>query len=682
MLSMLTWAAAAQAATETVNCSDLQNGALNSATTGEVLQLSGSPAGSPCQLSVTVTNQAAFTLESVPGTEQVLEPPTADDSIIQTQGSTVPQFTLDDLEFTGSATSAVEIGSNNGAAVTIKDDLFSSDGAFNDASGGGVDLYDGGTSSADVTSIVGNTFADDLGYVGGGLFVQSDEPAVISGNTFTGDSAEYGGGGLYAVAFGASSTNPVTVSQNTFGGSAAADGNSAVQGGGAMIALAASQPLTLSGNLFEHDTTSGASADSGYPPTQADGGGLFLGNADGDGPYPVTQSHNTFLDDDDAATQSSGRYGGGGEWIQGLTVESTDDRFVDDEVSGGGGGTPGGGGLGAIAAAAEGSESALAAGFIGRNDLFSGNSTTVPGGWGGAIYIGFDVPGSPCTDTCPGSSLTLEDSTVVDNRVAAGTDSEGGAIWGDAYDTLAVKNSIIYGNTPLPEILGFSGTNPTFAYSDVCSEAGGPTVSGSGNICAAPKLNANGTETTASPTVDAGSNALVPAGLTTDLAGNPRIAANRETCAGSSPARVDMGAFEATFKPAPTCSAKVTIGSGELRDEKGKASVTLACPDGFEFCKGTVTLTTAKAIRPPKPKAKKHGKTKKRGKAKKLKLGGASFTIDYAKTGSVHVKLSKTALSELAKLKDKSVKLVISVKSTDAQKSTATSSADRTLKLP
>lgn len=50
---------------------------------------------------------------------------------------------------------------------------------------------------------------------------------------------------------------------------------------------------------------------------------------------------------------------------------------------------------------------------------------------------------------------------------------------------------------------------------------------GTGNICADPALAGVGTgdahETASSPTIDAGSNALVPSGVTSDFFGQPRI---------------------------------------------------------------------------------------------------------------------------------------------------------------
>jgi hypothetical protein len=263
---------------------------------------------------------------------------------------------------------------------------------------------------------------------------------------------------------------------------------------------------------------------------------------------------------------------------------------------------------------------------------------------------------------------------VVGNNVAPGSGSEGGAIWGSPSDTLSATNSIIYGNSPKPEIYGYGSAHPAFADSDVCNEPGGPTVAGSGVICANPALNASGTETTASPTLDAGSNALVPAGLTTDLAGNPRIGASRVTCAaGPGPAIVDMGAFEATFKQVPSCDARVGIIHGALSDKHGKTKVELSCPDGYLYCKGTVTLTT-------RNKFSAKGRHGKHHKAKHLKLGSVKFQIGTGRTATLTIKLSGSALAELADLG--SVKIKIAVSDRDAFGNHASSSHKTKLKLP
>jgi hypothetical protein len=104
--------------------------------------------------------------------------------------------------------------------------------------------------------------------------------------------------------------------------------------------------------------------------------------------------------------------------------------------------------------------------------------------------------------------------------------------------------------------------------------------------------------------------------------------------------------------------------------------VKLSCPGGYQYCRGTLTITTLKAIRPPKKKGKK------RGKAKRLKLGSQSFTINYSKTGTVTIGLSNSALTKLRKLGYKSVRVRISVSDHDGLNNKATSSRRARLKLP
>jgi hypothetical protein len=279
------------------------------------------------------------------------------------------------------------------------------------------------------------------------------------------------------------------------------------------------------------------------------GAGLSVGlDPTSDTGFQVSQANNLFSGNLINETAASGHpnlgAGGAGEWVFGVTVHSTADTFEGNQITVIDGAPPEGGGLGVLGKAAQAGPPAIPAQpgtFVGIDDRFLGNLVAA-GGWGGAIYSGFEPP--YCSSGCPGSSVTLEDSTVAGNSVAAGTTSEGGAIWGSPGDSLTVDNSIVFNNTPQPEIHGY--TSPTFAFSDVCNEAGGSAVSGPGLICANPLLNADGSQTTSSPTIDQGSNALVPAGLTTDLAGNPRVTAGR--CGDG--AIVDIGAFES---PAVTC---------------------------------------------------------------------------------------------------------------------------------
>jgi hypothetical protein len=522
------------------------------ATPGEVLQL----ARETCAISLEVTNTAAFTLEGASGGGTVLEPLTPTEPILQSKHNVT--FTLSGLTFTGTkGAEAAVLLEGEEEAVTLTGNTFT-DNRENDRAGAVFISHSKETSA--LTTIVGNVFTDDsAANDGGGLFLENDGRAVIDVNTFSGDSASEWGGGMYVLQ-GEPTSDPVQISGNTFGGPTVAAGNTTHQdGAGAAVAPGPGQPVSLTQNTFENNRIAGEEAFT-YEEDGREGGGLFMDgySTSSSVPAPVTQEHNLFSDNVIEATPKSGSTnllaGGAGEWINGLTVHSTGDTFTGNRIAVDSGEPPEGGALGAIASAAVGPTPTKPATFIGADDLFLGNST-VAGGWGGAIYVGNPPPA--CTMSCPGSSVTLEDSTVVSNTVEAGAGSEGGAIWGSPQDTLTIDNSILFGNSPQPEVFGFGSTTPTFAYSDVCAEAGGPAVpSGAGDICSNPQLEAGGQETSASPTIDAGSNALVPAGLSVDLAGAPRIVATLLTCSGLGPATVDMGAFEyQRVGPAPSCPA-------------------------------------------------------------------------------------------------------------------------------
>lgn len=518
---------------------------------GEVLQLERGT----CAVSLEVTDTAAFTLEGASGGGTVLEPLTPSEPILTSKDNVT--FTLSGLTFTGTkgASAAIELNGEE-AAVALTGDTFI-DNRENSVAGA-VFIARSNEMTAP-TTIVGNTFTDDSSTENaGGLWLVNSGRAIIEDNTFSGDSATSWGGGLY-VLNGGETSNLVQISGNTFGGPSVAKGNTtAQQGAGAAVVPGPGQPVTLAANTFENNRITGEAALK-YTTYGREGAGLFLDNVLGDS-VPVTQAHNVFSDNTIDATPMPGStdlaVGGAGEWIDGLTVHSTGDAFTGNRIAVDSGVSPEGGGLGAIASEATHVTPAEPATFVGADDLFLGNSS-VAGGWGGAIYVG--NPLGDCATSCPASSVTLNDSTVTANTVEAGSGSEGGAIWGSPQDMLAIEDSIVSGNSPEPEIFGFTSTTPAFAFSDLCSEAGGPTVpSGQGDICANPLLEADGEETLASPTIDSGSNTLVPSGLSIDLAGAPRIVASRLTCGGLGPASVDMGAFEYQhLGAAPSCPSTV-----------------------------------------------------------------------------------------------------------------------------
>jgi hypothetical protein len=198
----------------------------------------------------------------------------------------------------------------------------------------------------------------------------------------------------------------------------------------------------------------------------------------------------------------------------------------------------------------------------------------------------------------------------------------------------------------------------TSSFSDACT----PGVStstplpGAGNICTDPLLAGEEAgevrETPSSPTIDAGSNALVPAGLTTDAFGTPRILSGHLGCTSASPAVVDMGADE--FAPSPPSCPALLIPRppvpGLTRYVSRKltstgVALTLSCvsTDGLG-CSGTIYLTTNDILQGKKVIAigSSH-----RTRAS-VRLGQAAFALAAGATATFQVKLNSTGLKLLS----------------------------------
>jgi hypothetical protein len=201
------------------------------------------------------------------------------------------------------------------------------------------------------------------------------------------------------------------------------------------------------------------------------------------------------------------------------------------------------------------------------NCTFSGNSAGINGG--GLFNVG--------------SFPTLTNCTFVNNTAEAG----GGMANSNSFST--VTNCILWGDTP-DEIVDLGEPGTTASYSDV--QGGWPGV---GNIEADPLLfDADGPDgipgneddnlrlQPGSPCIDAGDNTAVPAGVKTDLAGNPRFADDPNTPDTGNPDGtnpiVDMGAYE--FGPSDLCA-----------DEDGDGRVTIChIPPGNPDNARTITV--------------------------------------------------------------------------------------------
>ena len=170
------------------------------------------------------------------------------------------------------------------------------------------------------------------------------------------------------------------------------------------------------------------------------------------------------------------------------------------------------------------------------NCIFSGNSAPYGGGM-------WNYTASPTVTNCTfssnisafrGSGMYNEVNSYPTVTNCTFTSNTGaGGMWNRSFTSPTLTNCIFWGNGT--EIYNYENSTASVTYSDV---QGG--WAGTGNINADPLFaDADGRLLAASPCIDAGNNAAVPSGVTTDLDDNPRI---QGLC-------VDMGAFEATPDP-------------------------------------------------------------------------------------------------------------------------------------
>jgi len=324
-------------------------------------------------------------------------------------------------------------------------------------------------------------------------------------------------------------------------------------GGGLSLILNCAATTSLTDNDFTDDTLTTAGGSDG----QGLGGGLAIwgygSNFEG-AVAPVTQQGNEF--DGDAIIEDGGLadFGGGGEWADAVDVSSTDDSFTNNTIPGTSGEDAfqldqwsSGAGLAVVqdgcsrtAITSTLTQDVIAANKIDDSD--GGESTEADGAALGVGTFDFFECSSYNDD-----GLTLDDTTVTNNVVTPSGSAVAG-IFDTNAATVALQNTILSGEEGGAEA-GGSGSF-TATYSDLCS--GTSPYTGTGNICANPLLvgGIDAHETSTSPTIDAGSNALVPSGLTTDFYGTAReLNGSAATCAATPSGIVDIGAAEY----APSC---------------------------------------------------------------------------------------------------------------------------------
>ncbi|HEV2945632.1 MAG TPA: hypothetical protein VGX26_11020 [Solirubrobacteraceae bacterium] len=587
-------ASASAAITET-NCENLQE-ALNQAKAGDTITLtqmctksnSGVPEGK-----FELPKEAAFTLTGTPGAG--FDGTGVSGPVLN---GVVEGFTLSSLTVKNATTPAGAVTLSPGVGgVTVRSMTFtgnhSTGGAFQ---AGALLIKDGGCGG------------------GAGLI---EAPLTISGSTFSGNSTSSeagvtgGGATVWAGNFKCKAIRPVSILNNTFSGNSAS-GSSAEQLvlGGGLAVLANNEvhdPLTQSGNFFTGNAVTG-----------------FNGATNAD-------------------------FGGGGEWVQGMDLTSNGDSFIANAATGSTTPTVGwtwGAGLAILNTEELCNSENRSAQSIATNLVVAGNSITAglpADAQGAGIYTGCNAVGS-------GSDLTLRDSTVSGNSTVAGGVA---GVDGESADHLTLTNTIDIGNTGGSDLGGFNGTGGSISssFSDACLS--GAALPGSGNICAPPLLASASDvhETSASPTIDAGSNALVPSGLTTDAFGTARILAGHTGCMGSFPAVVDMGAaeFQSAVPPClpPRPPARGLTHFVRLKTNAKGAALTLSCTstDGLG-CSGEIFLTTDETRQGKKVIAVGARKRTKRTTVS-VRIGQAPFSLPAGATATFQVKLNSTGLQLL-----------------------------------
>lgn len=418
------------------------------------------------------------------------------------------------------------IASYGAGQLSISNSVFQ--GNFSGKEGGAI------TNWANKTILVGCTFSnntaatgDGYGY-GGGVHSATNE-ATLTDCRFDGNAADYFGGGL------SSADKSVTLANCTFSGNTAVAGDRSGYGGG-LATTGAAVSLTdciLAGNRT--DSVGGGMANTGGVLTLTrctfSGNIAQTGTDYGQGGALLDYSKTSSLIRNCVFRANQTDFVGGAVEQQSKSATLVNCVFTGNVVTAGTAGSKAGGG---------------ALDFYrvpaGRtiNCVFSGNLAQGPAGAsasGGAIF-------------CDGSNIALINTTLSGNNA--------GAIgFVDAATTsIALVNTIVWGNTggiPKATLAQVSAS-----YSDVEGGWAGP---GTKNLNINPLfVDADGLDqavgtadddlrlSAGSPCIDAGDNAAVPAGTTTDLAGSARFADDPSVAdtGNGRCAVVDMGAFELT----------------------------------------------------------------------------------------------------------------------------------------
>ena len=447
----------------------------------------------------------------------------------------------------------------------------------NTARYGGAGMYNQGTSSPSVFAV---TFRrNDVMSYGGGVYNEDSSSPTLINVSFISNTATYGGG-----FFNGGGT--LTLSLVQFQENRAGQGGAIFNDAGSIQLMNASfisnTAYQYGGGIwtFEGGLTA---VNSEFRNNQADGSGGAI----------YSRSSEIDITDSSFVNNSSNSYGGGGLYHSQFTRETvarlTNVTFEGNNVGGHGGGMyvfQASAQLDKVrfvnnaAAAGGGMSSVFGKSIVLTDTVFIGNTAS---SWGGGMSTLVTERDMTLTNVLFSGNTSLQDGGGVRNENAASRNAKftltnvtfsgntaqnrGGALFNLA-ETITLTNVIIWENTAsINSGLHNDSSDLLIAHSDVQGCGGSSMwnsacgIDGGGNIDTDPLfVDASGPDDlvgtldddlrlqTSSPAIDAGNNAAVPDGLSTDLDGNLRI----QDGDGDNSAVVDMGAYEAEDVYPPT----------------------------------------------------------------------------------------------------------------------------------
>ncbi len=452
---------------------------------------------------------------------------------------------------------------NDGGTMTLENADISNNFITNFGSGGGLSNAGGG-----ILTMFRVVMSTNTATVSGGAMINGAEATLteveIYSNSAPFGGAIYGGGSL--------TLNTVTISQN---GADGFDGGGIYNDGGTVSATSSffiQNGSDMSGGGI-YNTSGGMVTldDTRFSENEASGSGGAIHNEDGTVEYIGRQG--APVDENEA--ESGGAFSNAPEGTMMVTNASITDSFATGTVDGGGG-IYNAGTFDLIDSSLSRSEAISGGGILNSGTLrvtdsriFDNDATTTFGGGiynsGGTLEVSrSSIRGNTAALNGGGiandATATLTSSTISNNTAeisgggfanegtatvinvtvtgnSANSAFGGGGIYNANSGTVHLRNSIVANSTAGGECATlFATTNAQFSL----IEGGLSCVSGmsSNNKTADPGL---GSLTGGyfplnpfSPAIDAGSNALIPAGATLDQPGSPRIIGSA----------VDMGAYE------------------------------------------------------------------------------------------------------------------------------------------